>query len=309
VESRPPRSVPAGEVDSARGGPGVADVVRALMMLRPAGSPRPLVRLGGSGDGAYLVPDDLDGVVACFSPGVDDRKDFEDELVDRYGMVCHLCDFSSDEQSLRTPLRVGMQTFTRRWLEPVDGTDTVSLATWVGERAPGDGDLMLQMDIEGAEYRNLLDAPDELLRRFRVIVLEMHDLFEVADPARFAAGPGALIERLNRHFQVVHAHANNCCGQVHYRPARMNVPQVIELTWLRRDRFAGSGRERDRGVRLPHPLDVRNVGHRPRIFLNAAWRRGSLPTIAPLIGEVGWAVRHPRAARRAVLDRVSRGHR
>ena len=48
--------------------------------LQPKPCPVPLVRIGGNRDGAYLVPDDLTGVSACFSPGVSNRKDFEDKL-------------------------------------------------------------------------------------------------------------------------------------------------------------------------------------------------------------------------------------
>src|SRR5690554_7786815 len=59
-----------------------------------------LLRIGGDADGSYLVPDDLHGVSACFSPGVNKIKYFEDYLTDRYGIECHMCDFS-DRKSTR----------------------------------------------------------------------------------------------------------------------------------------------------------------------------------------------------------------
>ena len=40
--------------------------------LRPVITQHPLIRIGSEFDGGYLVPDDLDGVSACFSPGVND---------------------------------------------------------------------------------------------------------------------------------------------------------------------------------------------------------------------------------------------
>ncbi len=45
--------------------------------MHPIDSGHSLVRLGGDGDGGYLVPDDLEGIGACFSPGVSDVADFE----------------------------------------------------------------------------------------------------------------------------------------------------------------------------------------------------------------------------------------
>jgi hypothetical protein len=56
------------------------DISRFFEILRPRSSPFQLLRLGGSGDGAYLVPNDLAGIAACFSPGVNNFKNFEDEL-------------------------------------------------------------------------------------------------------------------------------------------------------------------------------------------------------------------------------------
>jgi hypothetical protein len=49
----------------------------------------------------------------------------------------------------------------------------VTLATWVKgtEADQRDGDLLLQMDIEGNEYASILATPDEVLTRFRIIAM------------------------------------------------------------------------------------------------------------------------------------------
>lgn len=39
-----------------------------------------LTRIGGEGDGGYLVPNILDSISYCFSPGVDYKANFEKEL-------------------------------------------------------------------------------------------------------------------------------------------------------------------------------------------------------------------------------------
>jgi hypothetical protein len=53
-------------------------LVRCLIKrLHPVTTDKKLVRIGGEGDGGYLVPDDLDGVMACFSPGVGATASFE----------------------------------------------------------------------------------------------------------------------------------------------------------------------------------------------------------------------------------------
>ena len=83
-----------------------------IWVMQPKPIPYELVRVGGDADGAYLIPNDLEGVQACFSPGVANFKNFEDELVQRYGIRCHMCDYvamkvRSQRSSLRNskPLR------------------------------------------------------------------------------------------------------------------------------------------------------------------------------------------------------------
>jgi len=249
-----------------------AKTITSVLVMRPKPSPVPLVRIGGDQDGAYLVPDDLEGVAACFSPGVNNWKTFEDELVHSHGIVCHMCDHSSDVDAFATPLIDGRQTFLKKWLD-VNGTaDSIALADWVAMRAPGAADLLLQMDIEGAEYRNLLGTPDEVLRRFRIVVLELHGLEVALDEVRFEEQLAPLLRKLDRHFICVHAHPNNCCGEVLLPGTELNLPRVIELTFLRRDRFSPTAQPVGPAPVLPHPLDIRrNVDTCPPLFLNQAW--------------------------------------
>lgn len=247
------------------------DVLEALRLMRPRARPFDLVRVGGEYDGAYLVPDDLEGVVACFSPGVNNLKSFEDELAVRFGMRSHLCDFSSDVASFGTPLIEGMQTFEKKWLEPDGAPDCISLDEWVASREPS-GDLLLQMDIEGAEFRNILGASRETLRRFRVIVIEVHSIQATAHVEWYGDHVLAMMRRLDEDFVCVHAHPNNCCGEVVHAASGMNLPGAIELTYLRRDRFVGFPAERWAYPSFPHPADIlRNVPEYAPLFLNGAW--------------------------------------
>jgi len=250
------------------------DVEVVLALLRPRSCPVRLLRIGGRYDGAYLVPDDLAGVVACFSPGVNNVKGFEDELARRFGLRSHLCDFTSDSHLFQTPLIEDMQTFEKKWLDVNGAPDSISLDEWVAAREPV-GDLMLQMDIEGAEFRNLLGCSLETLRRFRVVVLEVHDVQAAASADHqeyFCSTVGELMHRLNREFVVVHAHPNNCCGEVLHGGTGMNLPGAIELTLLRRDRFGLAPGVPLIEPLLPHPDDIlRNVADNPPLFLNEHW--------------------------------------
>ena len=262
-----------------------------LEVLRPQPSPVPLMRLGGNWDGAYLLPDDLKNIVACFSPGVSNTKRFEDELLDRYGIPSHMCDFTSEVSKFRTPLKDG-QTFRKLWLDVNGAENSISLEQWVAEEV-GDspGDLILQIDIEGAEYRNLIAASDELLSRFRIIVIELHALYQVNHPDRFGRELGPLLDKLGRQFICIHAHPNNCEGEFRVSDSDLNLPKVHELTFLRRDRF--KSRKKRHEVLIPHPLDIpQNVIRKPPVFLNEAWLDGERSLVSQLRmlkDELAWA--------------------
>jgi hypothetical protein len=249
------------------------DLDRALQVMRPKPSPFPLVRIGGGADGAYLLPDDLKGIKACLSPGVNNAKPFEDELCNRYGIECHMIDASSDIANFATPLIQGKQTFKKLWLD-IDGAgNSMSLAAWVDSLGLVSGDdLILQMDIEGAEYRNILATPESVLSRFRIIVLELHMLAPaLTRPRVFNSVMRPFLDRLDKQFACVHAHPNNLLGDYLIPGTKTRVPRLLEVTYLRKDRFQSSPGSKKFDALLPHPLDIVNGEAYPPLHLDPSW--------------------------------------
>jgi hypothetical protein len=244
-----------------------AEVVEVFELLKPKASKTPLIRIGGDIDGSYLVPDNLDGITACFSPGVNRIKYFEDFLADRYGIRSHMCDFTCDVDEFKTPLKPGMQTFVKKWLDVSPGEDSISLEDWLRDHDP-QGDLLLQMDIEGAEFRNILATSEGTLGRFRVIVLEVHGLRKMLETPILRKVIAPFFQKLARSFTTVHAHPNNCCGDFTVPETDIRIPNVLELTFIRNDHFVPGTSP----AALPHPLDVsRNVPRKAPLFLSEAW--------------------------------------
>lgn len=69
------------------------EILGLISRLRPIKGGFDLLRVGPTGDGGYLVPDDLAGIEACFSPGVGDISGFELDCAGR-GMKVFLADHS-----------------------------------------------------------------------------------------------------------------------------------------------------------------------------------------------------------------------
>jgi hypothetical protein len=267
------------EVGTYRSPATTDNILSCLGLLKPSPSPFPLLRLGGKKDGAYLLPEDFSGVTACFSPGVNNTKPFEDELVERFGIKCHLCDASSEESQFATPLKPRMQTFLKKWLDIGGAVNSISLEEWVdGLSETGESpDLLLQIDIEGAEYRNLLHTSADVLDRFRIIVVEYHDLSALKDAQVLETVLRPTFEKMARMFTPVHVHPNNCCGDFSIPRTSVRIPEVLEVTYLHKSRFSGRPPSEMHRVLCPHPLDIVNFPQWPAIHLGKEWLFGRRP--------------------------------
>jgi hypothetical protein len=240
-----------------------ADIQKLIRLLSPHRTDTPLIRMGDFGDGGYLVPDDLRGIAACFSPGVSTVASFELDVAKR-GIPVFLADGSVSGP----PLPIPDSHFTHRFLGPETKGRHLSLADWVAQHDPAPGrDLMLQMDIEGHEYAVLEAAPDDLLQRFRIVTLEFHRAPSLENPEFFDRAASVLM-RLHRSFLPVHVHPNNCCGLLDV--CGIPMPRVFEVTYLRRDRVTNPRPARQ----FPHPLDRRNVPGKDDIVLPEEWLLG-----------------------------------
>lgn len=236
----------------------LGDVQSILDAMHPMAARQQLIRIGGDGDGGYLVPDDLDGITACFSPGVSVTSDFELGMAER-NIPCFMADASVDAPPVASP----HFHFVKKYLGASPGGNFITLESWVAANAP-DGDLLLQMDIEGAEWEVLLATPSDLLRRFRIMVIEFHHLHRLFDGFSGRLLTAAL-RKVLADFHVVHAHPNNAAA-VETRGG-LTIPRLLEVTFLRKDRGIGEFRSD-----FPHRLDRDNTD-RPTVPLpRSMWR-------------------------------------
>lgn len=200
-----------------------------LRLLRPRDCVDGLVRVGSEGDGGYLIPNDLEGVDGVFSPGVADTADFERHFADK-GVPCFLIDGSVDGPPFPHP----HIEFERIWLGSKTTDTTISMSDWLNEKAPNADQLVLQMDIENAEYEILKHMSIKTLRRFRIIVIEFHLLSNKILKTHQRPDLKKILTKLKKTHVPVHFHPNNCCGQT--RIGRWNIPQVAEVSFIRIDR-------------------------------------------------------------------------
>ncbi len=235
----------------------VEDFHQFLSSLQPKASEFSMVRVGGQNDGGYLIPDDLEGLDAIFSPGVAESSDFEACFSSR-GLPCFLADNSVDSP----PIHSDLIFFEKKHIGLLASEHEMTLENWVLRNAPQATNLVLQMDIEGAEWAVLTHTPESILNRFRIVVVEFHNLHRIFNSEGLASANLALAKLL-QFFEIVHLHPNNGGGYIRFR--KKHVPRVIEITFIRKDRV----QDLKPITSFPHKLDSPNLPNLRDFFLSA----------------------------------------
>ena len=220
-----------------------------------------LIRLGGQSDGGYLVPDDLDNVSCCFSPGVASSVQFEKDLAKK-NIPSFLIDYSIDD----LPEKNDLFNFEKKFLGILNNEKFININDWITKYYPIESkdDFILQMDVEGSEYEILLNFQKSLMKKFRVLVIEFHFFHNIVNPI-FYRIMNAVFEKLLETFYIVHIHANNFAKPINI--LGYDIPQAMEFTFLRKDRLS----EQALVSKLPHKLDEKNVEEYDEITLPSYW--------------------------------------
>lgn len=236
-------------------------LVDLINSLHPKSTDIELIRLGPQGDGGYLIPNDLAGIEACFSPGVSDSSDFELACA-KLGMQVFMADYSVDGPATAHK----NFNFTKKFVGATTSEKFMTINDWIKSSSVSEtSDLILQIDIEGYEYETFLSMPDELMKRFRIIVVEFHRIHHLWSAPFHRIASSAFTKILQTH-SCVHLHPNNCRSSIYMQG--IEIPRVMEFTFLRNDRFNNSTYTDS----FPHPLDSDNTKNQP-VILPECWFR------------------------------------
>lgn len=227
------------------------------------------VRVGAGNDGGYVMLDALAAphVAAAYSCGVGEDVSWDLDIASR-GIDVWLYDHTVPCLPAGHPrFRFARTGLAGRIARPGCRTLGQLIAANGHDRSR---DLILKMDIEGAEWDVLGEAATATLEQFQQIVVEFHDLANVLDPV--LRGPiVTVLEKLNQTHQIVHVHGNAC--EVPLWIGDLVLPQVMEVTYVRRQDFAR--RFVPQTATFPTEMDRPNRAGFPDIFLGRVgdgWR-------------------------------------
>jgi hypothetical protein len=114
-------------------------------------------------------------------------------------------------------------------------------------------DLILKMDIEGAEWAALLYLPDRFLDHFRQILIEFHDCSHL-DNAGHVQTMLRVFKLLNATHRVAHIHANNFAS--YDLVGGIPFPSTLEVSYARQDVCAMLPSKRTFPTSLDAPNDA-----------------------------------------------------
>ncbi|MBQ6132277.1 MAG: FkbM family methyltransferase [Selenomonadaceae bacterium] len=122
--------------------------------------------------------------------------------------------------------------------------------------------MILKMDVEGAEWSFLSTVTSETLNQFDQILFEFHDLTAPKDQSVMNATL-ACISKINRTHSLIHLHGNNWSKTLHL-DNKILFPGALELTYVKTSNYELVD---DENIYLPTPLDYSNNSEVPDIPL------------------------------------------
>lgn len=126
----------------------------------------------------------------------------------------------------------------------------------------GKSNMILKMDVEGAEWSFLSTVTSETLNQFDQIVFEFHDMIQPKNQSLMNATL-ACISKINRTHSLVHLHANNTNSFL-ILDDKILFPNVLELTYVKTSNYELVD---DENIFLPNPIDQPNEKYNQEISL------------------------------------------
>jgi hypothetical protein len=189
------------------------------------------IRIGGPNDGGYVMQQfDAKSIGGAMSIGVGPDVSW-DQAVSQAGIFVHMFDPTVS----KLPAKVANGLFHKIGIGPVTSSDPKFLPLdklrQISNFSESEN-LLLKIDVEGAEWSSLRGLPAGELERYSQIVIEMHDFSQIDDDA-FHATVVDVLNALHKTHIPIHLHANNYAPLLNY--GSYWFPEAIEVSYVRRE--------------------------------------------------------------------------
>jgi hypothetical protein len=184
------------------------------------------IRLGNKFDGGYVI-----GIVESkydfyISAGISNEESFSRDFINLYNMNkvnCAAFDGTIDNYPIKYTKKI---IFYKRNISSYKDNKNANLDYFTEHYK----NIFLKMDIEGSEYSWLLYLSKEQLNKFKQIVIEFHGINDDSWNFKKSDKIECFKKLADTHYPI-HIHGNN------NGPLTENIPDVVEITYLRKDLF------------------------------------------------------------------------
>ena len=181
-------------------------------------------RFGSPEDGGYLLKDEISKSDICISLGIGDNYSFDLDIAKYCNQVLMLDHTIAQPQPLSSNM-----SFKKIGIGTVELENFTTIEKIIS-KLPVGSDLILKIDIEGAEWEVLESTPQSDLVRFDQIVGEFHGFIANKSGQVGLKRKVHILEKLLENFAIINVHPNNWGS---YRIIKGTpVPDVIELTFI-----------------------------------------------------------------------------
>ncbi len=234
-------------------------ILEIINLLRPEDLGYKYQRIGGKTDGSYVVPEIIKEMNYCFSAGYGGDCSFEKEL-EKYYIKSFLADYSFD-----APKELKNFEYTKKFIKSFSDQKSIDINSWIEKKTLDDQKKMiLQIDIEGSEYEVIHAISEKNLKRFDILIIEMHNLFMLNNQI-FHKYFLSCIEKIRTFFDVFYLQPNNCCGTSNFNG--VVFPNVLEITFLNKSKVKYKENFKDENKNL----FVKNIKNKKEIILPNYW--------------------------------------
>lgn len=202
--------------------------IRNIIGIKGVNGPNKFERFGKNHDGGYIIYNDIDKDTRAYSFGISNDVSWEKHFI-QYGKDAQMYDHTikglPEENALFNWHKIGIAG------EDKPEERLMSMVSILDENDDIENkNLILKMDVEGAEWDFINNTSSDILDNFKQIVFELHDL----NPSIVVCSNPIInaLKKLNLTHQAVWVHGNN------YGPAYVDgdeiLPQALEITYLNR---------------------------------------------------------------------------
>lgn len=203
--------------------------IHELINIREVGN-IPLIRVGNPFDGGYIMANTFSSNDIAYSFGISNDVSWDLDIA-KLGIPVYMYD--------HTISNLPMEHKNFHWKQiGICGNETHANLQQMGEllqenKHTEHQNIILKMDVEGAEWDFLNNVSIDILSQFSQIVFEFHGFLK---PEHTYAIYTAL-KKLNITHQAIYCHANNHggCPYIYSSKQKLILPKALEVTYLRKN--------------------------------------------------------------------------